>query len=188
MLITTHNRLLQETLLHLTPQNGSRHTQRPLGPATTHSNSDTPMRGAEPINVKQPLLHSLLMTIMHTWICRESYPHAFHFLTFLHCGDAHRWLTQAGPRLPLALIRVVHFHGGQRGLLLIHAPEHHHLGPQCHSRSARPCSGQRGQLAPCLAFYIQDLDAVQGHAGLVAAPQHVEQAFVVDGGAVHAAL
>lgn len=116
------------------------------------------------------------------------YHTAFHFLTFLHCSDTHRWLAQAGPRLPFALIRVVDLHGGQWGLLLIHAPKNHHLAPKRHGRGPRPCSGQWWQLAPCLVLHIQDLNAVQGHAGLTTAPQHVKQAIMVDGSAVDAAL
>lgn len=111
-----------------------------------------------------------------------------HFLTFLHSGDSHGWLTQAGLRLPFALIRVVHLHRGQWGLLLIHAPEHHHLAPQRHSWGPCPCCGQRRQLAPSLALYIQDLDTVQGHASLTTAPQNIELAFMVDRSAVDTAL
>lgn len=109
-------------------------------------------------------------------------------LTFLHSGYTHRWLTQAGLCLPLALVRVVHLHRGKWGLLLIHAPEHHHLAPERQSWGPCPRCWQRWQLAPCLALNIQDLSTVQGHAGLVAAPQHVKQAFVVHRSAIDTAL
>ncbi|KAK5923197.1 hypothetical protein CgunFtcFv8_000189 [Champsocephalus gunnari] len=60
--------------------------------------------------------------------------------------------------------------------------------PSATAEAPCPRSGQRGQLAPRLTLYIQDFHAVQGGAGLAAAPQHIEKAFVVDGSAVDAAL
>lgn len=43
-------------------------------------------------------------------------------------------------------------------------------------------------MAPRLALYIQDFNTVQRHAGLTAAPEHIDQAFVVNRRAVDAAL
>lgn len=108
--------------------------------------------------------------------------------TFFQRSDSHGWLAQARLWLPFAFIGVVHLHRGQRGLLLIHTPKHHHLTPQHHSWGPCSCSGQRWNLAPRLALHIQDLSAIQGHASLTAAPQNINQALVVDRSTVHATL
>lgn len=62
-------------------------------------------------------------------ITKQSSAGGLRFLTFRHCGDSHGWLTQTRLCLPFALIGVVHFHRGQRGLLLVHSPKHHNLAP-----------------------------------------------------------
>lgn len=108
--------------------------------------------------------------------------------TFFQSGDSHGWLTQARLCLPFAFIGVVHLHRGQRGLLLIHTPKHHQLPPQHHSWGTCPCSRQWWNLGPSLTLHIQDLNTVQRHTGLTAAPQNINEAFVVDRSTVHTAL
>lgn len=95
-------------------------------------------------------------------------------LTSLQRGDAHGGLPQSRLPLPLALIRMIYFHGGQWALLCIHASHDHELVSGGHGGCPGPSGGERGQLAPALALQIQHLGGVQREAVLAAAPQHIE--------------